>query len=188
MCILSEDIIKQDPPWSSFCCFGRVQATRCQAGCNIKQRALIMNGRTPATKATTKRASSDSISSLLSLLHDPGTVLEKDLSALLWTRRQSPESAQKQLSQIEHRQAEIEGGVMEEGIVHLPVNLIGVFLSWEALEERNNKHWSEGQKIKQREKAASWPKMMFRKSFTETTQQPGPNWTPLRPKSQPRRH
>lgn len=41
---------------------------------------------------------------------------------------------------------------MEEGMVHLPVNLDEVFLSGKALEEGNNKHWSEGQRIKPRQR------------------------------------
>lgn len=111
-----------------------------------------MNGRTPATKATTKRLPLTAFPLFSASYMTPAPSWKKISAPLLPTRRRSLERAQKQLSQIEHRQAEIEGGVMEEGTVHLPVNLAEVFLSGEALEERNNKHWSEGQGIKSRER------------------------------------
>lgn len=85
----------------------------------------------------------------------PAPSWKKISALLLWTRRQSLERAQKQLSQIEHQQAGIEGGVTEEGAVHLPVNFAELFLSGKALEERNNKHWSEGQGINPKEKGSS---------------------------------
>ena len=136
--------------WWSCCCFG--QATRCQAGCNIKQHALTMNGRTPATKATTKRLPLTAFPLFSASYMTPAPSWKKISAPLLWTRCQSLERAQKQLSQIEHQQAEIEGGLMEEGTTHLPVNLDEVFLSGKALEEGNNKHWSEGQRIKPRQR------------------------------------
>lgn len=111
-----------------------------------------MNGRTPATKATTKRLPLTAFPLFSASYMTPAPSWKKISAPLLRTRRQSLERAQKQLSQIEHRQAEIEGGVMEEGTVHLPVNLAEVFLSGEALEERNNKHWSEGHRINSRER------------------------------------
>lgn len=176
---LSADIIRQAHPWSSYRCFVLAPATRCQAGRNIKQRALTLNGRTPATKATTKRLPLTAFPLPSAFYMTPAPSWKKISAPLLWTRCQSLERAQKQRSQNEHWQAEIEGGVMEEGTVHLPVNLDKVFLSGEALDER----WSEvpGDKA-EREGAATWPRVMFRKSFTEKTQQPGPNWTPLRSK------
>lgn len=109
-------------------CFGPARATRCQAGCNIEQRALTMTGRTPATKATTKRFSLTAFPLSSASYMTPAPAWKKISAPLLRTRRRSLESAQKRLLQIEHRQAEIEGGVME-GTVHLPVNLAGVFLS-----------------------------------------------------------
>lgn len=143
---LSSDIIRQGHPWSSGC-FGLAQATRCQAGCNIKQRALTMNGRTPATKATTKRLPLTAFPLFSASYMTPAPSWKKISVPLLWTRCQSLEGAQKQLSQNEQWQADIEGGVMEEGTAHLPVNLDEVFLSGEVLDER----WSEGQGIKLRE-------------------------------------
>ncbi|KAK2838067.1 hypothetical protein Q5P01_015279 [Channa striata] len=48
----------------------------------------------------------------------------KKISAKLpWTRRRSLESAQTQLSQMEHQPAESEGGDMAEGTVHLPLSV-----------------------------------------------------------------
>lgn len=125
MCNLSKDITRQ----GILCCFSLAQATRCQAGCNIKQRALTMNGRTPATKATTKRIPLTAFPLFSAFYMTPGPSWKKISEPLQWTRRRSPESAQRQLLQIEQQQAEIEGGVMAEGTVHLPINLAKVFLS-----------------------------------------------------------
>lgn len=63
--------------------------SRCGAGWIIGQHALTKSGRTPATKANYKEASSDSTSSPHSLHQPPPprTILEKDLGALLWASR-----------------------------------------------------------------------------------------------------
>lgn len=172
---LSADIIRHVHPSSSCCWFGPAQATRCQAGCNIKQAALTLNGRTPATKATTKGLLLTAFPLFSASYMTPAPSWKKIAATFLWTRRRPLERAQKQLSQNEHRQAAIEDGVTEEGTVQLAVNLDEVFLSGEAFEEWYSNHWSEGHGIKLREGAASWPTKMFRKSFPETTQQPGPN-------------
>lgn len=88
-----------------------------------------MNGRTPATKATTKRIPLTAFPLFSAFYMTPAPYWKKISALLLRTRHQSPESVQKQLSQTELQQAEIEGGVMAEGLVHLPINLAKVFLS-----------------------------------------------------------
>lgn len=94
-----------------------------------------MNGRTPATNATTKRLPLTAFPLHSASCMTPAPSWKKISALLLWTRRRSLERAQKQLSQIEHQQAVIEGGVIEEGTVHLPVNLQQVSLSQGVLEE-----------------------------------------------------
>lgn len=174
----SADIIRRVHPSSSCCWFGPAQATRCQAGCNIKQQALTLNGRTPATKATTKKLPLTAFPLFSASCMTPAPSWKKIAVTFLRTRRRPLKRAQKQLSQNKHRRADIDDGAMEEGPVQMAVNLNEVFLPGEAFEEWYSKHWSEGQGIKLREGAARWPRTMFgmfRKYFPETTKQPGTN-------------
>lgn len=110
-----------------------------------------MNGRTPATKATTKSYKefpSDSISSLLRLQHDPSTILEKDLSAAALDQTLVPRECSKKtaLSKLSIGRQKLKIEQRREGLVHLPVNHAELSLSWEVVKKRTNKQWSEGQR------------------------------------------
>lgn len=76
-----------------------------------------MNGRAPATKATTKGLPLTAFPLFSASCMAPAPSWKKISGPLLRTRRRSPESTQRQLSQIEHRQAEAEVAVKEEGTV-----------------------------------------------------------------------
>lgn len=143
-----------------------------------------MNGRTPATKATTKRLSSDSISSLFSLLHDPGTILEKDLSVCCSGSDAGPSRELKSsFHKLSTDRQKLRVEWWRKGMVHLPVNLAEVFLSRESLEERNNKQWSG---IKQWGRGRA--DCQERCWFLQKAHEQGPHWTPWRSKSQSCRH
>lgn len=83
---LSADIIRHVHPWSSYRCFVRAQATRCQAGCNIKQHALTLNGRTPAAKATTKRLPLTAFPLFSASYMTPAPSWKEIATTLPWTR------------------------------------------------------------------------------------------------------
>lgn len=90
-------------PDPSCCSPGPARATRCEAGCNIKQHALTLSGRTPATKATTKKLPLTAFPLFAACCVTPAPSWKNVAGTWLWTRCRSLGRGQKQLWPNERR-------------------------------------------------------------------------------------
>lgn len=136
--------------WSGFihdAALVRCRPADVEAGCNFKQRAFTLNGRTPATKATTIR---------LPLTARPF------FSATL-------EKYNERASGIGPRQMSTDSLILMRWWEHLSVNPDEMFLSGKNL---RSKSFKTGHGTRPRAAAASWSQTAFRKSFPPMIQTP----------------
>lgn len=129
-----------------------------------RQQRIIVSGRTPATKATTKRPHWQRFLPP-SLYLDPSGIphhLGKRFPALLFIRCRSQEAVKNPgVCKSSTGAAKLKSQVME-GVPHLRTNLAEVHFQWD--DRRANKHWPECVRWKEKE-VANWPRGIFKKPF-----------------------
>lgn len=143
-----------------------------ETGCNFKQRAFTLNGRTPATKATTIRLPLTALPFFSATCVTPAPFWNILTAALLQTVHRPHERA----SGIGPRQMSTDRPILMKWWKRLSVNPDEMFLSGKNLRSES---FQTGRRTRPRAVAASWPRTEFRKFFSPMIQ------TPLRSKSKP---